>query len=152
MSCSSPKLSSRAAPVIETNKDVYVINDSVSHFATRDEALTLSWGHEAKRTTIVYFDTEKPIVVSTGLPPVEAIVTHETDRSDQALSTQESYEYGVTEESKEGIDKSHEVTPADGAEESTWWGRFKQRLMNILLLPVVIIAIVATYKLIKLIK
>lgn len=126
----------------------------MARFAIEEQAERLLNSQEEKITTIVHFDTDKPIIDSTGLPPVKTIITQETKREEQRQEKQQSQVQSETEQKQETIDKSVEetATAVEVEETASWWDTLKQRIMYILLIPVLIIALWATYKLIKFLK
>lgn len=126
----------------------------MARFAIEEQAERLLNSQEEKITTIVHFDTDKPVIDSTGLPPVKTIITQETKREEQRQEKQQSQVQSETEQKQETIDKSVEetATAVEVEEKASWWDTLKQRIMYILLIPVLIIALWATYKLIKFLK
>lgn len=128
--------------------------DSMVRLATMEQTEGLLNSIEEKKTTIIHFDTDKPANAGTGLPPVKAIVTQETKREEQREKKQQSYVQSETEQRLETMDKSVEetATAVEVEEKDSWWDILKQRIMYILLIPVLIIALWATYKLIKILK
>lgn len=126
----------------------------MARFAIEEQAERLLNSQEEKITTIVHFDTDKPVIDSTGLPPVKTIITQETKREEQRQEKQQSQVQSETEQKQETIDKSVEetTTAVEVEEKASWWDTLKQRIMYILLIPVLIIALWATYKLIKFLK
>lgn len=126
----------------------------MARFAIEEQAERLLNSQEEKITTIVHFDTDKPVIDSTGLPPVKTIITQETKREEQRQEKQQSQVQSETEQKQETIDKSVEetATAVEVEETASWWDTLKQRIMYILLIPVLIIALWATYKLIKFLK
>ena len=151
MSCSSQKQLSRIETDSVINKDVREQIDSLARLAIEEQAERLLNTLEEKKTTVVHFDTDKPTDDSTGLPPVKTIVTQETKREEQRQEKRQSQVYSETGQKQETIDKSIEET-ATAVEVESWWDTFKQRIMYILLIPLLIIALWATYKLIKFLK
>lgn len=126
----------------------------MARLAIEEQAERLLNSLEEKKTTIVHFDTDKPANDSTGLPPVKTIVTQETKREEQRQEKRQSQVQSETEQKQETIDKSIEetATAVEVEEKASWWDILKQRIMYILLIPVLIIALWATYKLIKILK
>lgn len=126
----------------------------MARLATEEQAERLLNSLEERKTTIIHFDTDKPANDSTGLPPVKTIVTQETKREEQRQEKRQSQVQSETEQKQETIDKSIEETATivEVEEKASWWDILKQRIMYILLIPVLIIALWATYKLIKILK
>lgn len=126
----------------------------MARFAIEEQAERLLNSQEEKKTTIIHFDTDKPVIDSTGLPPVKIIITQETKREEQRQEKQQSQVQSEMEQKQETIDKSVEetATAVEVEEKTSWWDTLKQRIMYILLIPVLIIALWATYKLIKFLK
>ena len=126
----------------------------MARLAIEEQAERLLNSLEEMKTTIVHFDTDKPTNDSTGLPPVKTIVTQETKREEQRQEKRQSQVQSETEQKQETIDKSIEetATVVEVEEKASWWDTFKQRIMYILLIPLLIIALWATYKLIKILK
>lgn len=109
---------------------------------------------EEKKITIIHFDTDKPVNDSTGLPPVKTIVKQETNREEVERLDSRKKVQSETEQKQETIDKSVEetATAMEVEEKALWWDTLKQHIMYILLNPMLIIALWATYKLIKNLK
>lgn len=126
----------------------------MARLAIEEQAERLLNSLEERKTTIIHFDTDKPANDSTGLPPVKTIVTQETKREEQRQEKRQSQVQSETEQKQETIDKSIEETATivEVEEKASWWDILKQRIMYILLIPVLIIALWATYKLIKILK
>lgn len=154
MSCSSQKQLSRVETDSVINKDIQTEIDSLARLAIEEHAERLLSSLEEKQTTIILFDTDKPVNDSTGLPPVKTIVSQETKREEKKQENRQCQVQSETELKEETIDKSVEetATTVEVEEKTSWWDILKQRIMYILLIPVLIIALWATYKLIKFLK
>lgn len=126
----------------------------MARLAIAEEAERLLNSLEERKTTIVHFDTDKPANDSTGLPPVKTIVTQETKREEvERLDTRKKVQR-ETEQKQETIDKRCEAHSQyiEVDEKFSWWHTLKQHIMYVLLIPMLIIALWATYKLIKNLK
>ena len=128
--------------------------DSLARLAIDEQTECLLNSLEEKTTTLLLFDTGKPVNDSTGLPPVKAIARQEAKREESRQENKQSLAQSETELKEETIDKSVEetATAVEVEQKASWWDIFKQRIMYILLIPVLIIALWATYKLIKFLK
>lgn len=154
MSCSSQKQLSRTETDSVINKDVRELIDSLARLAIQEQAERLLNTLEEQETTLILFDTDKPPVDSTGLPPVKAIARQEVKREEQRQEKQHRQVQSETKLKEETINKSVEesATTVEVEEKASWWDTLKQRIIYILLIPVLIIALWATYKLIKILK
>ena len=154
VSCSSQKQLSRTETDSVVNKDIQVQVDSLARLAIDEQTECLLNSLEEKTTTLILFDTDKPVNDSTGLPPVKAIARQEAKREESRQENKQSLAQSETELKEETIDKSVEetATAVEVEQKASWWDIFKQRIMYILLIPVLIIALWATYKLIKFLK
>ena len=126
----------------------------MARLAIEGQAEGLLNREEEKETTIIHFDTDKPVNDSTRLPPVKTIVTQKTKREEQRYEKWQSQVQSETEQKQETIDKSIEetATAVEIEQKASWWDIFKQHIMYVLLIPVLIIALWAMYKLIKILK
>lgn len=126
----------------------------MARLAIEGQAEGLLNREEEKETTIIHFDTDKPVNDSTRLPPVKTIVTQKTKREEQRHEKWQSQVQSETEQKQETIDKSIEetATAVEIEQKASWWDIFKQHIMYVLLIPVLIIALWAMYKLIKILK
>ena len=154
MSCSSQKQLSRGETDSVINKDVRAQVDSLARLAIEDQAERLLNTLEEKETTVILFDTDKPPADSTGLPPVKAIARQKVVREEKRQEKLQSQVQSETELKEETIDNSVEetTTAVEVEQKASWWDILKQRIMYILLISVLIIALWATYKLIKILK
>lgn len=117
----------------------------MARLAIEEHAERLLSNLEEKQTTIILFDTDKPVNDSTGLPPVKTIVSQETKREEvERLDTRKEVQ-SETELKEETTDKSVE-------EKGSWRVKFHECLGWILTIPVMIILIYGLYKLIKFFK
>lgn len=154
VSCSSQKQLSRTETDSVINKDVRAQVDSLSRLAIEEQAERLLNTLEEQKTTLILFDTDKPPTDSTGLPPVKAIARQEVKRVEKRQEKQQRQVQSETELKEDTTDKSVEqtATAVEVEQKASWWDIFKQRIMYILLIPVLIIALWVTYKLIKILK
>ncbi len=126
----------------------------MARLAIEEHAERLLSSLEEKQTTIIHFDTDKPVNDSTGLPPVKTIVSQETKREEvERLDTRMEVQ-SKTELKEETIDKSVEetATTVEVEEKGSWRVKFHECLGWILTIPVMIILIYGLYKLIKFFK
>lgn len=128
--------------------------DSLARLAIDEQTECLLNSLEEKTTTLILFDTDKPVNDSTGLPPVKAIARQEAKREESRQENKQILAQSETDLKEETIDKSVEetATTVEVEQKASWWDIFKQRITYILLIPVLIIALWATYKLIKFLK
>ena len=154
VSCSSQKQLSRTETDSVVNKDIQVQVDSLARLAIDEQTENLLNSLEEKTTTLILFDTDKPVDDITGLPPVKAIARQEAKREESKQENRQSQVQSETELKEETIDKSVEetATAVEVEQKASWWDTFKQRIMYILLIPVLIIALWAMYKLFKILK
>jgi len=154
VSCSSQKQLTQTKAENVINKDVRAELDSLARLAIEEQAARLLNSLEEQKTTVIHFDTDKPVNDSTGLPLVKTIVTQETKREELRQEQRQSKVQNEMEQKQVTIDKSIEetATTVEVEEKASWWNILKQRIMYILLIPVLIIALWATYKLIKILK
>lgn len=125
----------------------------MARLAIEEHAERLLSSLEEKQTTIILFDTDKPVNDSTGLPPVKTIVSQETKREEvERLDTRKVQ--SETELKEKTIDKSVEetATTVEVEETASWRVKFHECLGWILTIPVMIILIYGLYKLIKFFK
>lgn len=154
VSCSSQKQLSRTETDCVVNKDIQVQVDSLARLAIDEQTENLLNSLEEKTTTLILFDTDKPVDDITGLPPVKAIARQEAKREESKQENRQSQVQSETELKEETIDKSVEetATAVEVEQKASWWDTFKQRIIYILLIPVLIIALWAMYKLFKILK
>lgn len=154
MSCSSQKQLSRTETDRVINKDVREQIDSLARHAIQEQAERLLSSLEEKQTTIILFDTDKPVNDSTGLPPVKTIVSQETKREEKKQENRQCQVQSETEQKEKTIDKSVEeiATTVEVEEAASWWVKFHECLGWILTIPVMIILIYGLYELIKFFK
>lgn len=136
------------------NKDIRAQVDSLARLAIEEQAERLLNTLEELETTLILFDTDKPPTDSTGLPPVKAIARQEVKREEKRQEKQQRQVQSETELKEETTDNSVEETTSavEVEQKASGWDTFKERIMYILLIPVLIIALWATYKLIKILK
>lgn len=154
MSCSSQKQLSRTETDRVINKDVREQIDSLARLAIQEQAERLLNTLEEQETTLILFDTDKPPVDSTGMPPVKAIARQEVKREEQRQEKQQRQVQSETEQKEETIDKSVEetATTVEVEEAASWWVKFHECLGWILTISVMIILIYGLYELIKFFK
>lgn len=128
--------------------------DSLARLAIDEQTENLLNSLEEKTTTLILFDTDKPVDDITGLPPVKAIARQEAKREESKQENRQSQVQSETELKEKTIDKSVEetATAVEVEQKASWWDTFKQRIIYILLIPVLIIALWAMYKLFKILK
>lgn len=124
----------------------------MARLAIEEHAERLLSSLEEKQTTIIHFDTDKPVNDSTGLPPVKTIVSQETKREEVERLEGRKEMQSETELKEETIDKSVEETATTVEVEESWGVKFHECLGWILTIPVMIILIYGLYKLIKFFK
>lgn len=152
MSCSSQKPLTQTKEESEISKAVKTEIDSMARLAIEEQAERLLSSLEEKQTTIIHFDTDKPVNDSTGLPPVKTIVSQETKREEVERLEGRKEVQSETELKEETIDKSVEETATTVEVEESWRVKFHECLGWILTIPVMIILIYGLYKLIKFFK
>lgn len=154
VSCSSQKQLSRTETDRVINKDVREQIDSLARLAIQEQAERLLNTLEEQETTLILFDTDKPPVDSTGMPPVKAIARQEVKREEQRQEKQQRQVQSETEQKEETIDKSVEetATTVEVEEAASWWVKFHECLGWILTISVMIILIYGLYELIKFFK
>lgn len=126
----------------------------MARLAIEEHAERLLSSLEEKQTTIILFDTDKPVNDSTGLPPVKTIVSQETKREKVERLEGRKEVQSETELKEETIDKSVEesATTVEVEDKASWRVKFHECLGWILTIPVMIILIYGLYKLIKFFK
>lgn len=104
------------------NKDIQTEIDSLARLAIEEHAERLLSSLEEKQTTIILFDTDKPVNDSTGLPPVKTIVSQETKREEKKQENRQCQVQSETELKEETIDKSVEetATTVEVEEKASW--------------------------------
>lgn len=145
---------SRTETASVTNKDIQTKIDSLARIAIEEHAERLLSRLEETQTTILLFDTDKPADDSTKLPPVKTIVSQQTKRKEKRQENSQRQVESETELQEETNDKSIEETNQSEEVEETasLWNNLRQHITYILLIPVLIIALWAIYKLIKILK
>jgi hypothetical protein len=128
------------------NKNIQQQVDSLARLAIDEQAEHLLNSLEEKQTTLIFFDTDKSPDDSSGLPPIKAIAHQEVKREEQKIEKQQNQVQSEIEL------KEETATTVEVEEKASWWDILKQHIMYILLIPVLIIALWATYKLIKFLK
>lgn len=138
----------------EINKDVRVQVDSLARVGVEEQTERMLNSVEGRVTTVIMYDTDKPLNDSTGLPPVRAIVRHAVNREEVESQDTRKEVQSETEVQSESTDKSVAETSTVVEDEETgrYWETFYQHVMNILILPIVLVVIIAIYQLIKRIK
>lgn len=136
------------------NKNIQQQVDSLARLAIDEQAERLFSFLEDSRTTLILFDTDKPTNDSTGLPPVKAVVHNDTKREGTNKECLQKAIESDSEVKKTTTDKSVEErsSAVEVEEKASWWDILKQHIIYILLIPVLIIALWATYKIIKILK
>lgn len=126
----------------------------MARLAIEEHAERLLSSLEEKQTTIILFDTDKPVNDSTGLPPVKTIVSQETKREEVERHEGRKEVQSETELKEETTDKSVEesATTVEVEDKASWGVKFHECLGWILTIPVMIILIYGLYKLIKFFK
>lgn len=126
----------------------------MAHLAIEEQAERLLSSLEEKQTTIILFDTDKPVNDSTGLPPVKTIVSQETKREEVERLEGRKEVQSETELKEETTDKSVEesATTVEVDDKASWGVKFHECLGWILTIAVMIILIYGLYKLIKFFK
>ena len=126
----------------------------MARLAIEEHAERLLSSLEEKQTTIILFDTDKPVNDSTGLPPVKTIVSQETKREEVERVEGRKKEQIESELKEETIDKKRDVHSqyVEIEQKTSWWRDAKNQAMCIMSVLVLIILIYGLYKLIKFFK
>lgn len=154
VSCSSQKQVTKVATQGVVNKNIQQQVDSLARLAIDEQAERLFSFLEDSRTTLILFDTDKPTNDSTGLPPVKAVVHNDTKREGTNKECLQKAIESDSEVKKTTTDKSVEErsSAVEVEQKPNWWSSFWQRFVYVLFFLILIIALVATYKLIKKLK
>lgn len=126
----------------------------MARLAIEEQAERLLSNLEEKQTTIILFDTDKPVNDSTGLPPVKTIVSQETKCEEVERVEGRKKEQIESELKEETIDKKRDVHSqyVEIEQKTSWWRDAKNQAMCIMSVLVLIILIYGLYKLIKFFK
>ena len=154
MSCSTPRQLAKSDQESQVNKDLQSRVDSITQSIVETNINELLEKIEQIETEIVVFDTDKPLVDSTGLPPVKVIVKQTASTEEKQTTTQQQAQDSETKVEKEISDQSveKETVKTKVQEKTSWWETFKQHLMRILLMPIIFCVIWVVYKAVKLLK
>ena len=154
MSCSTPRQLAKSDQESQVNKDLQSRVDSITQSIVETNINELLEKIEQIETEIVVFDTDKPLVDSTGLPPVKVIVKQTASTEEKQTTTQQQAQDSETKVEKETSDQSveKETVKTKVQEKTSWWETFKQHLMRILLIPIIFFVIWVVYKAVKLLK
>ena len=154
MSCSTQKPLTQTKEASEKNNEVTIEVDSMSRHVVEEQEERLMNRLEEKKTTLILFDSDKPAVDSTGLPPVKAIARQEIKREEVERVDGRKKEQIESELKEETIDKKREVHSqyVEIEQKTSWWRDAKNQAMCIMSVLVLIILIYGLYKLIKFFK
>ena len=154
MSCSTPRQLVKSEQESVVNKDVQSAIDSVAQNIVETNIDELLEQIDNIETEIVLFDTDKPVVDSTGLPPVKAIVRQKAKTEAKQTTAKQEKQKSEAQVEKKIDDRSTEevASVTETEEKATWWETLKKHLMRIILIPVILIVIWVVYKFFKLVK
>lgn len=149
--CATTKHTATSTAQTETDKDIQARLDSLvrKQVAAQLERIAVVEGESI--TDVIVFDTDKPSVDSTGLPPVKAVLrtqTKQTQQTQEKATAQAETDVQVEEET---IDRTSEVSQTEQVEEkkpSAGMGVLRTGI-GALLLAVAVFAIWIFYKRIK---
>lgn len=133
------------------NKDVKTDVDSMSQQVIAEQVNRMLSRVEDIETTLIVFDSDKPITDSTGFPPVKAFTRQKSKRTVEGRDDRQKTIEGKEELQKSITDNSVEEssTKIEVTEKATLWDKIKEWIFCMLLIPALIIAIGLIYKLIK---
>ena len=108
----------------------------------------------SEETVIVLFDTDKPVADTTGMPPIKAIVWNTAKQEEQVEESTQKHIQGEQEVHEKHEDKSavEQNETSEIEQKESWWDALTRHVMDMLMIPVMFIALWIVYKLYNLIK
>ena len=136
------------------NKDVHAVMDSMVRQTIEEQTNRLISSLHSEETVIVLFDTDKPVADTTGMPPIKAIVWNTAKQEEQVEESTQKHIQGEQEVHEKHEDKSivEQNETSEIEQKESWWDALTRYVMDMLMIPVMFVALWIVYKLYNLIK